>query len=230
MKNITRFGLASTVLSSFGVGIHTGMFFTPKVLTIETPQQITVNRVIDGDSIVASREGKEFQIRLACIDAPELKQSPFGQMSKNYAERLLNKEVSFQPLGVDSYGRIVGDVTTDGASLSVLMVQEGLAAVYQPYLKICPDIAEPLKFHEKTAKSYKKGVWSDPKFEFPWLYRRRLRQTQNEFVAPKDIVKNTYQCSAFTSQKEAQELLNKYPNDPYNLDQNNNKIACEFLP
>lgn len=231
MRARTKGVIVSSVLASFFTGMQTGALVTPKVLTTETKQQITINRVIDGDSVEASREGRKFEIRLACIDAPELAQAPYGQKAKEYVDRVLNSEASFEPLGVDRYGRVVGDVITDGASLSVLVVQEGLAAVYKPYLRICPDIAEPLQFQENLAKKHKKGFWQEANFELPWLYRRNGANNNKEVLpAPSEITKTTYTCSDFKTQKEAQELYNKYADDPYNLDQNNNKIACEFLP
>jgi endonuclease YncB( thermonuclease family) len=43
----------------------------------------------DGDTIRVSRQGLPITIRLACIDAPEMAQSPYGQQSRNYLQTRL---------------------------------------------------------------------------------------------------------------------------------------------
>ncbi|MEQ8468690.1 excalibur calcium-binding domain-containing protein [Coleofasciculus sp. E2-BRE-01] len=37
-------------------------------------------------------------------------------------------------------------------------------------------------------------------------------------------------CSDFTTQKEAQRVLDEFPDDPHGLDKNNDGVACESLP
>jgi len=49
----------------------------------------TVLSIGDGDTIRVSRQGLPITIRLACIDAPEMAQSPYGQQSRNYLQTRL---------------------------------------------------------------------------------------------------------------------------------------------
>ena len=51
-------------------------------------QASTLLRVIDGDSLIARIQGKQTMIRLACIDAPEIGQTPCNQtISVNDAQQ-----------------------------------------------------------------------------------------------------------------------------------------------
>ena len=43
----------------------------------------TVLSIGDGDSISVLERGKKLKVRLACIDAPETAQSPYGMASRN---------------------------------------------------------------------------------------------------------------------------------------------------
>lgn len=44
-----------------------------------------------------------------------------------------------------------------------------------------------------------------------------------------DCIKTNCNCRNFTHQKEAQAVLEAFPNDPHRLDQNKNGVACESL-
>lgn len=45
-----------------------------------------------------------------------------------------------------------------------------------------------------------------------------------------DCVKKDCNCSDFSTQKQAQMVLDAFPNDPHKLDRNKDGIACESLP
>jgi len=45
-----------------------------------------------------------------------------------------------------------------------------------------------------------------------------------------DCVNQDCNCSDFSHQKEAQEILDAFPDDPHGLDRNKDGIACENLP
>lgn len=46
-----------------------------------------VLRVSDGDTITVNCSGQQDRVRLYCIDAPEMKQSPWGQRSRDSCDR-----------------------------------------------------------------------------------------------------------------------------------------------
>jgi hypothetical protein len=45
-----------------------------------------------------------------------------------------------------------------------------------------------------------------------------------------ECVKKDCNCSDFSTQAQAQSVLNKFPDDPHNLDKNKDGVACESLP
>ncbi|NEO12191.1 MULTISPECIES: thermonuclease family protein [Moorena] len=150
----------------------------------------TVKRVSDGDTIlVADRFGKDVKVRFACIDAPEIahsnkeKQSrklvdksqfKWGNKAKERLQELVKQsdnQVVLTVTDTDRYGRSVSEVRlTDGTFVQEVLVKEGLAQVYRPYLKDCPS-AEMVDSAEANAKRYRRGLWRDPKFVPAWEYR-----------------------------------------------------------
>ncbi|MCC5641013.1 thermonuclease family protein [Nostoc sp. CHAB 5844] len=83
---------------------------------------------------------KTLTVRLACIDAPEIKQSPWGTKSTARLKQLLpvGQSVTLRSVETDKYKRLVAEIFVANRSINVNMVQEGQAVVYQQYLKNCP--------------------------------------------------------------------------------------------
>ncbi|MBW4620852.1 MAG: thermonuclease family protein [Cyanosarcina radialis HA8281-LM2] len=153
-----------------------------------------VRHVSDGDTIaVSDRNGQNFTVRFACMDAPEIphtkaekfskkgvdkNQFKWGRQAQQRLQQLINRGGSQVLLTVtdsDRYGRKVSEVRLpDGTLLQQILVREGLALVYQPYLKNCPS-ANIVLPAEKEAQQSRRGVWQDSKFVVPWEYRREKR-------------------------------------------------------
>jgi len=105
-----------------------------------------VERVIDGDTIiirVASPStiptnrasplacGSLQRVRLAEIDAPELKE-PGGQESKQaLSDMILHRQVSITWTHRGRYRRIIGQVHLDGLSINRKLVAQGWAGPYE---------------------------------------------------------------------------------------------------
>ena len=87
------------------------VIFAPKPLTASE-----VIRVVDGDSLIVKLNGSPQQVRLACIDAPEIGQFPYGRLATNVFRGLLpaDSAVRINPIKKDRYGRTVGHVSTPG--------------------------------------------------------------------------------------------------------------------
>lgn len=66
----------------------------------------TVLSIGDGDTIRVRQAGKALTVRLACIDAPETAQSPYGQQARTYLQQRLpiGREVSLNLKTTDRYG------------------------------------------------------------------------------------------------------------------------------
>ena len=101
-------------------------------------------------------------VRLACIDAPEMKQSPWGQQSSVRLKQLLpvGQAITLRAVETDKYKRLVAEVFVGNRSVNVNMVQEGQAVVYRQYLKSCPQFKNSLLQGENYAKQQRLGFWS----------------------------------------------------------------------
>jgi endonuclease YncB( thermonuclease family) len=133
----------------------------------------------DGDTIRVQHGDKLETIRLACIDAPEMAQVPYGDQARRYLQtRLrLEQEVTIHPLNSDRYGRTVAEVIGD-INLNLALVEDGQAFVYAKYLGQC-DAREYLDA-EYRASRHRFGIWRVPGgIERPWLFRHgRLQERQ----------------------------------------------------
>jgi Micrococcal nuclease (thermonuclease) homologs len=72
----------------------------------------TVLSIGDGDTIRVRQAGRPTTVRLACIDAPEMAQSPYGQQARLYLQQRLpiGREVVLDVKTTDRYGRTVAEV------------------------------------------------------------------------------------------------------------------------
>ena len=156
------------------------------------PAQYTVKRVSDGDTVtVTDPKGTDIKVRFACVDAPEVPhtakeraskravvrdQFQWGVQAQNRVQQLIKQggdRVNLIITDSDRYGRKVSEVRlSNGTLIQEVLVREGLALVYRPYLKDCPSAAI-VEQAEVEAKQQQRGVWSDPKFVEPWEYRKR---------------------------------------------------------
>jgi len=155
------------------------------------PPTYTVKRVSDGDTLtVTDSSGTNISVRFACMDAPEVphtnaeKQSKkavdknqfkWGVQTQQRLEQLVKQggdRVRLTVTDTDRYGRKVSEVRLpDGTLVQEVLLREGLAMVYQPYLKNCPSAAV-VQQAEAEAKKSRRGVWRDTKFVEPWDYRK----------------------------------------------------------
>lgn len=157
------------------------------------PPTYSVKRVSDGDTIVVVDGDRNITVRFACMDAPEVphtqkeKQSQkildknqfnWGIKAQSRVQQLLKKagdRVNLKVTDTDQYGRQVSEVRLpNGTLIQQVLVEEGLALVYRPYLKQCPS-ASIIEQAEADAKKNLRGVWGDPKFTPPWEYRRKSK-------------------------------------------------------
>ncbi|AFY31220.1 thermonuclease family protein [Calothrix sp. PCC 7507] len=149
-----------------------------------------VERVSDGDTLVVKdTNGKNFTVRFACMDAPEIPHTNQEKQSKRIGDRnqfswgakaqarlqqLVSKggdRVTLNITDSDRYGRKVAEVRLkDGTFVQQVLLREGLAKAYRPYLNKCPSKDLVLQA-EAEAQQQKRGVWGDTKFTNPWEYR-----------------------------------------------------------
>ncbi|MCP9915566.1 thermonuclease family protein [Cyanobium sp. ATX 6F1] len=131
----------------------------------------TVLSIGDGDSLRVLQGGRPISVRLACIDAPELSQHPYGERSRQYLRTRLRigSRVRLLPQTVDRYGRTVAEVIAE-VNLGLAMVEDGQAFTYRRYLAACnqQDYLEA----EFRASRHRFGVWERPGgIPRPWEVR-----------------------------------------------------------
>ncbi|MEP6761243.1 MAG: thermonuclease family protein [Sporichthyaceae bacterium] len=122
-----------------------------------------VDRVVDGDTIVARRQGKLLRVRLIGIDAPESVQPNepvecFGRESARALGKLLPPGTQLMAAYQgnpehDQYGRELWDVWVDGRLLQAELVSRGLARarVYRPQTRYA-DLLEQLGEDARQAR------------------------------------------------------------------------------
>lgn len=197
---------------------------------------------------VLTTGGKTVTVRLACVDAAETAQAPFGKAAADRLRQLLppNQQVTLRLADTDRYGRSVAKVYKDDLSINLALVQEGQAIVYREYLSACPELKERLLNAEANAKSRRIGFWNQASPILPAGFRRgqravsppkptvRTRWSQGEPPSASQtnsLPARDYNCSDFKTQVEAQRVLDSTPReDPHKLDRDGDRIACESLP
>ena len=133
-------------------------------LLVFTPQPLTASeviRVVDGDSLIVRLNGIPQQIRLACVDAPEIGQYPYGRLAMNAFRGLIpaDSAITIYPIKKDRYGRTVAHVSTPGGvDVAGELVRKGLVFVYTRYLSDCD--GPNLLLLESQARDFKQGIWS----------------------------------------------------------------------
>ena len=200
----------------------------------------TVLSIGDGDTISVLEGGQKLKVRLACIDAPETAQSPYGLASRNQLKTLLSlgSTVSLRVQAVDRYGRRVAEVIGKGIA-NLAMVQSGQAFVYRQYLGRCDRGAYLAA--ERQAQAQRLGVWAVPGgITRPWDFRHggagQLSAGANSAAATSSAPPSSSQavqpsggkitCKQIGSFARAQELLRQ--GHSY-LDRNGDGVACEGL-
>ena len=123
--------------------------------------------VIDGDTLtVLDAAKKEHRIRLAGIDAPEVKQ-PFGLQSARSLARLCYKKPAKVQWQAKERGLLVGEVTCDDVEANGEQVRRGMAWVSPR--QTGPGSA--LYELEAYARLRKVGLWAAEKPVPPWEWR-----------------------------------------------------------
>jgi endonuclease YncB( thermonuclease family) len=213
--------------------------FSLLVLLLAAPASAaTVLSVGDGDTIRVMEGSQRLTIRLACIDAPETAQRPYGAASRQQLQQLipLGAAVNLRIQTRDRYGRTVAEVFRDGRSVNLAMVSSGEAFAYRRYLAACDGGAYLAA--EAQAKHQKRGFWSVPGgIEKPWDWRHGTKSTTSAGSNPASgrlgsssgsapSIAHHYRCKEIGSYARAQELLRE--GHTY-LDRNGDGIACKSL-
>lgn len=134
-----------------------------------TPRLCDLVRVTDGDTLRLSCDSESLAVRLYCIDAPEMAQTPWGTAARRGLERLASKRLELTTITTDFYGRTIGELRNPatGLNLGLELVKSGHVAVYRGY---CDSLL--YKTAQLEAKDAGFGIWSVAgNHQAPWDYR-----------------------------------------------------------
>lgn len=183
VKNLPASSIATNSSSSNSTAINSSkkgkQIATTKVyhkLTTTTKKSSYMNK--NGNKKYDKYKGKKTnkwekrtRVRFVCIDAPEKSQGKWGTWSLTNMSALLPVGTKVGLIGskLDQYNRTVAElINHKGVNVNKKLVEMGLAVHYR-FQRGCDEY----RVIEKKAKKAKKGVWSDPKFEMPWDYRKK---------------------------------------------------------
>lgn len=136
----------------------------------------TVLSIGDGDTIRIRQAGRTLAVRLACIDAPEMAQSPWGAQARRYLQQRLpiGRVVSLDIKGTDRYGRTVAEVISE-INVNLVLVEDGLAFADRRFLASCD--AREYQAAEFRASRRRYGIWQvEGGITRPWEFRRLPRR------------------------------------------------------
>ncbi len=206
-------------LAAFGIGL----------LLLALPAEAAIVLSIgDGDTITISNDAQKIRVRLACIDAPETSQTPYGMESRQALQKLLpiGADVTIRTKAIDRYGRTVGEVLKGSTNINQSLVGSGNAFVYWQYISGCD--RQTYSRLENSARLKHLGVWSVPNgIQRPWEYRRnRKGGSSTSSSGSSSAGSGKYRCKEIGSWDKAQVLLKQ--GHTY-LDRDGDGEACESL-
>lgn len=148
-----------------------GLLFASRMASAELLTG-TVTSVYDGDTITLHIEAGTKNIRLAGIDAPEIKQ-PYGIESREALRQdVLNRTVTVDTTKLDKYGRSVGKVLIDDEDINLKQVTRGLAWLYVKYLgELTAEDRLRYQSAQEEAQQAKVGLWKQDTPKEPWNFR-----------------------------------------------------------
>jgi micrococcal nuclease len=159
-----------------------------QVDTREGPYQVV--RVVDGDTIIIWRKGKQERVRLLRVNTPESvhpdkkQNTPMGIEASDFAkERLSGKEVMLEFEGEmrDRYGRLLAYVCVGDENFCVMLVKEGFSPYYTAY-GLSDKYDSEFREAEREARDAHRGIWSTPESTEKYL-RLKSKWGQKRSIA-----------------------------------------------
>ncbi|WP_323741314.1 thermonuclease family protein [Listeria welshimeri] len=163
-----------SLTAKFDNVINTIKTFIPsdgsKEKTPENTVNVTLDHVVDGDTISVKFEGetKAKTVRLLLIDTPESVKpntpvQPYAKEASNYMKKLVTNSkltLEYDSGGAtDKYGRVLAYVYADRKNVNEEMLKEGFARVayvYEPNTRYLSEFKQA----EAAAKEKKKNIWA----------------------------------------------------------------------
>lgn len=191
----------------------------------ENKQIASLVKVVDGDTIAVSINGKNETIRIIGIDTPEVVDPRktvecFGKESSDFAKVTLqdNKTLFLESDTTqgerDKYRRLLRYVWIGIVDFGKLMIESGYASEYT--YGTAYKYQNVYKEAERKAREAKRGLWAD------------------DVCVSVNVSEGDKDCSDFATHAEAQAYFESKGGSPTNnvdrLDADHDGLACESLP
>ena len=152
---------------------------------MSTPETVTVKRIIDGDTLVVETpRSLGLRVRLWGIDAPEIGQAG-GDASADALDKVIehvggwDDKMLLEIMAFDVYGRAIGLLYApkDGRLRSINCRMLAVGHAYCQRVQKGAYTLSVMGFHatERKARRARRGLWSNPRSEPPWIFRKRAR-------------------------------------------------------
>jgi endonuclease YncB( thermonuclease family) len=234
-------------------GVFCSLFYSAGLLLIATPalaqssQTVTVERVVDGDTIHTSPAvGEPGGVRFIGVDTPETVDpnepvEPYGPEASAFTkDQLEGKRVvlTFDDDRTDQYGRVLAYIRLSGQTntFNETLLEQG----YGQLEIVSPNDRYEARFSEAQdrARQARRGIWGLPKEQqceldnhgngigegspecggnLPQPDPPQPRPPQPDPPQPDPPVDNK-NCGNYPSQAAAQAVLRRNPDDPFGLD------------
>ena len=195
-----------------------------------------VLKVIDGDSLIVRSRGREVEVRLAFIDAPEFRQV-HGKRARAMLRSLVGRRrVRIEPIDVDVYRRVVARVFVGNHDVNAEMVRRGFAWVRRGF----PHPRGLVRLEDR-ARAARAGLWANADPVPPWIWRKahgRKRGSRNagngsKPAAPSSAAQTVrcgtkHYCREMASCREAVAYLRRC--GVRSLDGDGDGVPCERGP
>ena len=235
-----RFGLPV-----IAVVIAGSLFFATPALAQEGTQIVTVERVVDGDTIEVNPavSGTE-DVRLLGVDTPETVDpdqpvEPYGPQASAFTEQQLEGilvTLIFDQERVDRYGRALAYVQlgNQGKTFNETLLRRGYAQLYV----VPPNDRYETRFRraQDQARQAQRGIWGLTNEQQCELADRGngigegSPGCEGQLPPPPHDPGFDRDCGDFQSRAEAQAELERDPSDPQNLDGDGDGMACDTYP
>jgi len=143
----------------------------------EKAEKVTLIRVVDGDTLLVKRDGKEERVRLIGVDTPESvnpdesKNTEEGKVASDFTKSLMKGVSSvyleYDTTERDQYERVLAYVYfekgADTYMLNEYLLREGMAQV----MTVPPNVKYEARFLklQKKAQDNEVGFWAEPEEE-----------------------------------------------------------------
>jgi micrococcal nuclease len=229
----------------FGLLIIAGLLFFATPALAQNTQTVTVERVVDGDTIeVNPTLSWTEDVRLLGVDTPETVDpgepvEPYGPEASAFTKQQLEGErvtLILDQEKTDQYGRTLAYVriSSQSETFNETLLKQGYAQLYV----VSPNDRFEARFSQAQdhARQAQRGIWGLPKDQQCELADRGNGIGEGspgcEGRAPTPTPDRPVDtdCGDFRSQAEAQAELERDPSDPNNLDGDGDGEACETYP